>query len=462
MSRGQAGSDRTLSRGQAVNRESRRRHRPRVALVHDWLTGMRGGEKVLEAICELYPDAPLFTLVHVRGSVSPAIERHRVRTSFVQRLPPAVRRYRQFLPLFPAAVELFDLDGFDLVISTQPLRGQVGRPAGPGASTSATATRRCATPGISSRPTSARRRSGRTRSQLLPAGHGAGSPGGTRPRPAGSTAIVANSQYVAERIRRYYNRESTVVYPPVDTAFYRPDDDRRPSPLGLPGRVGAGAVQAARRRHRRLSPAGGAPDDRRHGSRAEAGSQAMAGPDVTFLGLAIERGHPRALPRGPRPSLLPGVEDFGIVPVEAQACGCPVVALGRGGAAETVIDGVTGVLVPDAAARSVRRRAQPRASPCVRSAGASAHHAVQFSRDRFLESFQAAVDAAVEARRDGERRRRLPVAPARLADDAALQPAARGVLRRHATRCSGWRRSSSPTCSASRPGSPTSCPVTKG
>ena len=75
---------------------------------------MRGGEKVLEAICGLYPDAPLYSLVHARGQVSPAIERHRVRTSFVQRLPGAVRRYRQFLPLFPAAVELFDLDGFDV------------------------------------------------------------------------------------------------------------------------------------------------------------------------------------------------------------------------------------------------------------------------------------------------------------------------------------------------------------
>src|SRR4051812_37959756 len=90
----------------------------RVALVHDWLTGMRGGEKVLDAICELYPDAPLYSLVRVPGSVSPGIEDRELRTSITQRLPGAARYYRQYLPLFPAAVELFDFDRFDLVIST--------------------------------------------------------------------------------------------------------------------------------------------------------------------------------------------------------------------------------------------------------------------------------------------------------------------------------------------------------
>ena len=90
----------------------------RVALVHDWLTGMRGGEKVLEVFCDLFPRAEVFTLVHVRGTVSPAIERHRVHASFVSSLPLARRLYRHALPLFPVAVEQFDLDRFDLVLST--------------------------------------------------------------------------------------------------------------------------------------------------------------------------------------------------------------------------------------------------------------------------------------------------------------------------------------------------------
>ena len=90
----------------------------RVAIVHDWLTGMRGGEKVLEAICELYPEATLFTLVRVPGAVSRTIEAREVRTSFVQRMPRPARFYRHYLPLFPTAVELFDLDDYDLVISS--------------------------------------------------------------------------------------------------------------------------------------------------------------------------------------------------------------------------------------------------------------------------------------------------------------------------------------------------------
>jgi hypothetical protein len=94
------------------------RRGPRVALVHDWLTGMRGGEKVLLSLCRLFPDAAIFTLLHVRGSVDPEIESHEIRTSFVQRLPAVEKRYRQYLPLFPTAIERFDLTGFDLVLSS--------------------------------------------------------------------------------------------------------------------------------------------------------------------------------------------------------------------------------------------------------------------------------------------------------------------------------------------------------
>src|SRR3989454_9904105 len=101
----------------AAPRAAAARSSPRVALVHDWLTGMRGGERCLEVFCELFPDAPVFTLLHVPGSVSPVIERRRVVTSFVQRLPAAVSQYRRYLPLFPAAVRRFDLSGYDLVLS---------------------------------------------------------------------------------------------------------------------------------------------------------------------------------------------------------------------------------------------------------------------------------------------------------------------------------------------------------
>ena len=362
---------------------------PRVALVHDWLTGMRGGEKVLEAICELYPDAPLYSLVHARGSVSPAIERHRVRTSFVQRLPAAARYYRQFLPLFPAAVELFDLDGFDLVISTSHCAVKsIVRPG------RAVHVSYCHSPmryawdqfGAYFGPAQV----GTSRSRLL------------RPVMAGlarwdqATAgrvdsFVANSRYVAERIRRYYNRESTVVYPPVDTAFYRPDDDRLPNRSGflvvsalVPYKRLDVAIDACRRLGAPLTIVGSGPEHAR--------LQAMAGPDVTFLGWRSNEDI-RELYRHATATLLPGVEDFGMVPVEAQACGCPVVALGTGGAAETVVDGTTGVLVFDSSAEAFADGLS-RVRELAVAAAPLREHALQFSRERFLTGFRAAVSAA--------------------------------------------------------------------
>jgi glycosyltransferase involved in cell wall biosynthesis len=351
---------------------------------------MRGGERVLEAICELYPDAPLYSLVHARGSVSAAIERHRVYTSFVQRLPAAARHYRHFLPLFPAAVELFDLDGFDLVISTSHCAVKsVVRPG------RAVHVSYCHSPmryawdqfGAYFGPAQV----GTRRSRLL------------RPVMAAlarwdrSTAgrvdsFVANSKYVAERIRRYYNRESTVVYPPVDTAFYRPDDDRLPSRSGflvvsalVPYKRLDVAIDACRRLGAPLTIAGSGPELGR--------LQAIAGPDVKFLGWRSNE-DVRELYRHATATLLPGVEDFGMVPVEAQACGCPVVALGAGGAAETVVDGTTGVLVSDSSAEAFADGLS-RVRELALAVTPLREHALRFSREQFLTGFRAAVSAAI-------------------------------------------------------------------
>ena len=200
-----------------------------VALVHDWLTGMRGGEKVLEALCELYPDADIFTLFHVRGSVSPTIERHRIHTSFVQRLPMA----RDAIPAIPAALPVRHravrprrLRPGDQL---QPLRRQVGRRAG-ARGTCATAIRRCGMRGISSTRISGRSGWARSASRWL-----------YRPIMArlarwdAATAARAPLRrqlaHVAGRIRRYYNREATIVYPPVDTGLLPPAAVTRREPL---------------------------------------------------------------------------------------------------------------------------------------------------------------------------------------------------------------------------------------
>jgi glycosyltransferase involved in cell wall biosynthesis len=365
----------------------------RVALVHDWLTGMRGGEKVLEALCELYPDADLFTLLHVPGSVSPVIERHRPRTSFVQWLPGATRRYRGYLPLFPIAVEQFDLDDYDLVVSTSHCAAKSVVPTG-----RARHLCYCHSP--------MRYAWDQFDAYFGPARLGVLSRAARRvmaamarwdARTSGRVhRYVANSQYVAERIARYYNRRSAVVYPPVDTEFFQPTG---PGP-------GAGfLVVSALVPYKRLEVAidacrlVGAPL-RIVGTGPElARLQQVSGPDVAFLGAQTDE-ELRRLYGEARAVLLPGEEDFGIVPVEAQSCGRPVVALGRGGALETVVDGKTGVLVPEATpeafADGLRRVARLGTDPRTIRA-----HALRFGRDRFAREMAAAVEdlmtAATEA-----------------------------------------------------------------
>jgi len=193
----------------------------RLAIVHDWLTGMRGGEKALEVVCERFPDAEIFTLVHVRGSVSHTIERLRIHTSFVQRLPRVKQFYRHYLPLFPTAIEQFSFDRFDRVVSVSHCCAKsIVHPA------SVQHLCYCLTPmryawdqfDAYFGP----RRVGRFGSAVM------------RPvmarlarwdRDTANRAdrYVAISHYVAGRIRRYYNREPTVIYPPVDTEYFHPD-----------------------------------------------------------------------------------------------------------------------------------------------------------------------------------------------------------------------------------------------
>jgi glycosyltransferase involved in cell wall biosynthesis len=359
----------------------------RIALVHDWLTGMRGGEKALEVLCERFPAAELFTLVHVPGSVSPTIERLRPHTSFVQRLPFVKRWYRQYLPLFPVAVEQFALDRFDVIVSVSHCC--VKSVVKPG---HARHVCYCLTPmryawdqfGAYFGP-----------DRIGPLASGAMRPVMARlARWDRDTAgrpdrYVAISHHVAGRIARYYNREATVVYPPVDTSFFSPDASRSEdyalivSALVPYKRIDL-AIDACRLARVPLKIVGDGPERARLARVAAAG-----GPAVEFLGR-LSNEEVRACYRRAAVVLLPGEEDFGIVPVEAQACGRPVVALNRGGAAETVVANQTGVLVEDgtsaafadAIARTIRGRFD---------AGVIRRHAERFSRTRFGDQMEAVV-----------------------------------------------------------------------
>jgi glycosyltransferase involved in cell wall biosynthesis len=352
---------------------------------------MRGGEKVLESLCRLFPRAPLFTLVHKRGSVSELIESRPITTSFVQRLPSAADRYRHYLPVFPWAIELFDFDRFDLVISTSHCVVK-----------SAIVPRRAVHICYCHSPMRyawdqfphyfGAARVGRAASAVL------------RPvlarlaRWDRATAhrvdrYVANSSHVAGRIARYYNRQASVLHPPVDTVFFTPGN-ARPEPYFLvvsalvPYKRVEIAIRAAALADVPLKVAGNGPDAAR--------LRALTGPAVEFLG-AVPDDVLRELYRRARALLVPGEEDFGIVPVEAMACGCPVIALGRGGACETVRHGATGLLVesdtPEAFAAAIRQAADGGFDQAALRAQAET-----FGTARFESAFAAIVSETLNGR----------------------------------------------------------------
>jgi len=356
----------------------------RVALVHDWLTGMRGGERTLDAICELFPEAHRFTLLHVPGSVSPTIEAGPMHTSFIQRLPLAARYYRPLLPLFPAAIEQFDLDAFDVVISSSHCAAKSAIPTG-----RARHLNYCFTP--------MRYAWDQFDAYFGPARVG---PVASRVFRWGLSAMarwdvstadrvdryVAISQYVAGRIRRYYNRAASVVHPPVDTKFFHPSG--RPSDgyalivsALVPYKHVDLAMRACARAGVPLRVVGTGPDADRLREAAQ--------PGVEFLG-ALSDEQVRTAYQGAAAVLLPGTEDFGIAPVEGQACGRPVVALRHGGACETVVDGVTGILVPEATdtafADAVHQVVHGSFDP-----DAIRRHALGFSRERFQDELRAQI-----------------------------------------------------------------------
>jgi glycosyltransferase involved in cell wall biosynthesis len=356
----------------------------KLAIVHDWLTGMRGGERVLEALCERYPDAELFTLLHVRGSVTPLVERRRIHTSLAQRLPGVRHYYRKCLPLYPALVEQFDLERFDVVISSS----------------------HCIAKSVLTRPDTVHICYCHTpmryawdqfdayfgRDRIGPFGHWlmrrtmAGLARWDRDTASRVDCYLTNSQHVAGRIRRYYNRQALVVYPPVDTEFFHPDA-AAPERFALvvsalvPYKRLEVAIDACRLARVPLKIVGTGPD---RGRLAQRGAG-----DVEFLGRVADETL-RELYRRAAFTLMTGEEDFGIVPLEAQACGRPVVALARGGALETVVAGETGLLV-DAPTAEAFADAMAQTGGRPFDSVAIRRHAERFGRARFHEEIDAAV-----------------------------------------------------------------------
>ena len=299
----------------------------RMVLVHDWLTGMRGGEKVLEVFCRRCPGAPLYTVLYRHGSVSAAIEDRPIRTSLLQWLPGVNRYYRYLLPLMPRAVR-WRLPACDLVLSISHCVAKgVQPPEG------VPHVCYCLTPMRYAWHMKDAYFSGRGPKQWLIDRLLARLREWDQRTAATVTHFVAISEVVRRRIRDCYGRDSAMIYPPVDTDFYHPADLPRDdyylilSAFAPYKRLDL-ALEACRRMGRKLVVIGSGQDERK--------LRRLAGPDAHFLGWqsdAVVRDH---LCRC-QAFLFPGEEDFGIVPVEAQACGTPVIALASGGATETVV-----------------------------------------------------------------------------------------------------------------------------
>jgi len=354
----------------------------RVALVTDWLVTRRGGEKVFEAFLELFPEADVFTLVRNPAILSGHLEGRRVQTSFLQRVPGAVSRYRYYLPLYDRCMAGFDLSGYDLILS--------------GSSACAKWVRNprkvphlcyCHTPmryvwdlfeeyfgrGRASWPVrlAARASRGYLQRRDLASNEGV-------------TFFWANSTEVKERIRRIYGRDAEVLNPPVEIERFAPTRGPRDyylvfSALVPYKRVDL-AVEACARRGWRLIVAGEGPERRR--------LERLAGPTVEFKGQVSDE-QAATLLAGAKALLFPGCEDFGIVPVEALASGTPVVAYGRGGGLDSLEDGVTGPWFQEQTVEALTGAIERLGREGAPDPEGLRRRSLVFSRERFKERVQA-------------------------------------------------------------------------
>ncbi len=308
----------------------------KIALVHDWLTGMRGGEKALEALCEIFPDADIYTLVHIKGSVSSVIESHKIFTSFIQKLPGVKKKYRYYLPLMPTAIEQFDLRNYDLVISSS----------------------HCVAKGVRVKKDSLHicycytpmryiwdmyeEYFGKGRANVFL--RVAMSVFRTYLRKWDIATVsrvdyfIAISENVKKRIKRHYHRDAIVIYPPVDIAQ-----------LGIGNEFpNFYLVVSAFAPYKRIDLAVEAFNVLGYSlkiigtGQKEKQLKKIAKSNIEFLGWKTDEEVRNYYCRC-KAFIFPGEEDFGITPVESQACGRPVIAYGEGGALETIIEGTTGM-----------------------------------------------------------------------------------------------------------------------
>ena len=301
----------------------------KLAIICDWLTGMRGGERCLEAIGQLYPDADIFTLIHVPGSVSKEIESHNITVSYIQRLPGGLKKFRRYLPIFPNAIKRFNLNNYECVLS---LSHSVAK--GVKVPKKIPHICYCYTP---------MRYAWMMRDDYLKNFNRVSKflanillnylKAWDRKSSSGVTHFVAISKNVKERIKRFYARESIVIYPPVDCNRFQLSRENDGYYLVLSALVPYKridlAVEAFKNLRRKLMVVGNGPE--------LSYLKKIKPPNVSIITNASDTDVQQYMKKCCA-LIFPGEEDFGIVPLEAQASGKPVIAFGKGGALETVID----------------------------------------------------------------------------------------------------------------------------
>ncbi|GMO64634.1 MAG: glycosyltransferase [Treponemataceae bacterium] len=352
----------------------------KVAIVHYWLVTMRGGEKMLEALLEMFPQADIFTHVYNPAAVSPLINSHKIYTSYIQNLPFAKRLYQKYMPLMPNALNAFNLQDYDLIISSEagPAKGVVPNP-------DAYHICYCHSPMryLWDMYHEYFRKSGHiTRffmKRLIP---------GLRQWDIASANLVdrfiTNSNYVAKRIKRYYNRDAEVVFGPAPIEKFLANERKSEDFYLFFGQLTGYkradiAIEACIASGRKLVVAGAGANKKEIRRYAKPGL-------ITFTGRLCDDEVASYYARA-KALLFPGIEDLGLVPIEAQAAGCPVIAYKKGGVLDTVKENVTGVFFEEQTSQSLIEALERFEK--MESAGAFANRAVfsahvqQFSKDEF-------------------------------------------------------------------------------
>lgn len=370
------------------NKSSPSNSSPKVALVHYWLNNMRGGEKVLEAVLDIYPDADIFTHVAKPEAISERLASRIKATSFISKLPGANRHYQKYLPLMPLALEQLDLSDYDLVISFEsgPAKGIIAAPT-------ATHICYCHSPMryVWDMYHQYTRHAGLLKRLLMaPLLHYLRLWDVTTSHRVGH--FIANSHYVKARIQQYYHREATVIHPPVAVDDFSIAEEQGDFYL-LVGQLvdykrADLAVEAFNHSGKNLVVIGdgeqfNALQKKAHGNIKLLGKQPF---DV----LLEHYRRCRAL-------IFPGVEDFGIVPLEAMACGRPVIAYAKGGALETVVDGKTGIYFHEQSIQALNAAVdQFEAEQNSFKPAEIQQHAQGFSRQRFIDELEAHIERCLK------------------------------------------------------------------